>query len=569
MSAKIHLLSDETINQIAAGEVIESPASVVKELVENALDAGAKKISVELTGGGLKLIRVVDDGSGMSLEDARFCFLRHATSKITSAHDLFHIQTKGFRGEALASIASIAKVTMQTALEEGVAVELELERGAIVSERSCVRKRGTTLEVRSLFYNVPARKKFQKSSAAISAEIFKRMTEMALCHPEVAFELSSNGRQTLKVAPSQEPKERIEELLGRAFVSESFSLNFEEGGFAIQGVLGAPTCHRGNRLGQHLFLNQRAVECEPIAEAVRQGYGTRMEARRYPIFCLWMTVPADLVDVNVHPQKLTVRLRKEELFVEKVILAVEKALAPKFSMPRVAPAHFEPVAPLGFSDEPLSFCFEEEEEEAPLELPMVWEQMELMGQLGRFVFFKEGESVKIMDCKAASYRVHYEELLSKGEGAIEKQGLLLPFTIDLTPVEGAMVLTHIDAIEAFGFELRAIAKDRFMVEATPPHVEGGAVGKLIAEMGQILQEFIGKLDYKRERKKKLALVAARYVTTKRALSQEELVHLYKRLLACECPFSCPKGTPTLVELRDESIEDLFKTYRNTASGAAK
>ena len=321
MSCTIHLLSDETINQIAAGEVIENPASVIKELIENSLDAGATKIAVDIAGGGLKLIRVSDDGKGMNREDARMSIVRHATSKIIHAHDLFHIATMGFRGEALASVASISKMTLMTAQEGQVGTELEIEKGQVIKESSLARNRGTTIEVRSLFYNVPARKKFQKSSAAISAEIFRVMTVMSLGHPDVQFELTSNGRKVLKTL-AQGVQQRAKELLGEEFVAGSHLLKFQEGPLSFSGLIGAPTNTRANKMGQYLYLNRRAVVCCQISEAVREGYGTRIDERRHPIFLLNLDVPCDLVDVNVHPQKLNVRLRKEELFRNKVSEAI-------------------------------------------------------------------------------------------------------------------------------------------------------------------------------------------------------------------------------------------------------
>lgn len=564
----IHLLSEQTINQIAAGEVVESPASVVKELLENSLDAGAKKICVETLGGGLKLIRIADDGSGMSPKDAKLAILRHTTSKIVDAHDLFHIATKGFRGEALASIASISKMTIQTALGSEMGIQIEVENGHVVAEKSYARNRGTTVEVRSLFYNVPARKKFQKSAVAISAEIFKLMTEMALCHPETSFEFSSNNKTAFKVLATEDPQFRMKELLGDPFCTDSFPLHFEEAGFCISGIIGAPTNSRANRLGQHLFLNQRVIVCDPIAEAVRTAYGTRLEERRYPIFCLHIKAPADLIDVNVHPQKLTVRLRKEEWFVEKVVHAVEKALAWKVDKPFVVPSHLTQLSPLEVHAETLHLRFQENAPLSEQELPLAWDPLEVMGYFDRFIFFKEKEQICILDRKAASFRIHYEELIAKGEEKVEKQGLLIPFTICLTPLEAAMVLTHQEAIECLGFELHLIGKDTFMVEAIPSMIDPKDVEKMLAEMGEMLRDFIGKLDYKIERQKKLALLAARYATHSSSVSEEGALHLYKRLMACDTPFSCPKGTPTLVTLAYENIEDLFKTHRKVATQLA-
>lgn len=552
MSCTIHLLSDETINQIAAGEVIESPASVIKELVENALDAGARKIGIDITGGGLKLIRVSDDGIGMGREDAHLSIVRHATSKITHAHDLFHIATKGFRGEALASIASISKMTLLTARDGEVGTELEIEKGQVIKEVSCARAHGTTIEVRSLFYNVPARKKFQKAAAAIAAEIFRMVTVMSLGHPEVQFELNSNGRTVLK-SLGQGLQERAKELLGDEFIH---LVQFEEGPLRFSGLIGAPTSTRTNKMGQYLYLNRRAVVSAQISEAVREGYGTRIDERRHPIFLLHLDVPTDLIDVNVHPQKLHVRLRKEELFRSKVKEAVVGALS-------------KIEKPVSYSFQPVEVHYE-----APLfresipEQALLFEEkspIEVLGRLGRFIFMQDGDEMIFLDYEAARFRVIFENLAK--ETKAEKQLLLIPFTIDLTSIEAAMVLTHLDAIDQVGFELRAIGKSSFMVEGIPPFVDEGDVKKVIAEMALHLQEFIGKHHYAEMRQKKLAAVAARFARHKSYVSDEEAKRLYERLLSCESPHHCPKGNPTMVHLNHDAIESLFRTDQKTSKGS--
>ena len=563
MQPIIHLLSDETINQIAAGEVIESPASVVKELVENSLDAQAKKITIEITGGGLKLIRITDDGSGMHGEDAVLCVKRHSTSKISRAQDLFHLMTKGFRGEALAAVASISKMTLMTALHEEKGTKLEIEKGEVFLKEVCARNQGTTIEIRSLFYNVPARKNFQKSAAAIGAEIFRVVSLMALSHPEVQFELITNGRSTLVTRGNETLEERVKGLLGTEFLSGSLSLAFEEGPLQFSGFLGQPTQTRNNKTGQYLFINKRAVSCGVISEAVREGYGTRMDAKRHPIFLMHLNLPSDLVDVNVHPQKLQVRLRSEDLFREKVKEAVEKTFA-KGVFPVLEKFTF--ISSPFVEKKGIPFQFEEREErkvEEELFLPLEQDEIEVLGQTGIYMLFKdpEVEGVMLLDCSAASFRVAFENFIEKSENfQIEKQGLLFPFSIDLFPIEAAMILTHQDAIETLGFSLRAVAKDIFLVEAIPLHIEERDVKRMICQMADELQEFIGKIDYKRERLEKLALIVASFVKNRKNYSSQEAKGLYKKLKSCKSSTYCPKGSLTTVHLSHEAIEDLFTAH---------
>jgi len=557
MQTTIHLLSNETINQIAAGEVIESPASVVKELVENALDADAQKIVVEVVGGGLQTIVITDDGKGMSPKDARMSIVRHATSKIEKAQDLFRIASKGFRGEALASIASISKMTIETS-QENSAVRIEVERGEIVKEGKCARVRGTTVTVRNLFHNVPARKKFQKSPPALSAEILRLMTLLSLSHPTVQFELTSNGKKAIQTRKKEALFDRAKALLGNEFAKGAIPLNFQEESLHFQGLIGSPSQSRPNRMSQYLFLNQRAVNCEVISDAIRKGYGTRLDERRHPLFLLHVNVPPDLVDVNVHPQKLHVRLRKEDLFRDKVCEAVERTFE---EIPQKAPIHFETTS-MHFEEAPLLFREEAHEDEP--HLPIAEPSFEVLDHIGKFLIIRDGEYLSIIDIESASFRILFEELLSHSKGEVPKQGLLVPFNIDLTPVESAMVLTHQAAIEEMGFSLRAIGKDVFMVEALPPFLKESEVSGLLSELAHALQAFIGKLDYEKERREKLALKIAMRGKSKEVSSKEEGKRLIERLFKCQNKTHCPKGNQVRIDFHHDSIERLFRTDQETA-----
>lgn len=552
----IRLLTDETINQIAAGEVIESPASVVKELVENALDADAQKITVEVVGGGLQTIVIADDGKGMNPDDAKMSIVRHATSKIEKAQDLFHIASKGFRGEALASIASISKMTIETS-QGDAAVRIEVERGEIVKEGRCARTRGTTVTVRNLFHNVPARKKFQKSPPALSAEILRLMTMLSLSHPSVQFELISNGKKAIQTRSGETLVDRAKALLGDVFASEAFPLDFQEESLHFQGLIGSPSQSRPNRMAQYLFLNKRAVSCDVISDAIRKGYGTRLEERRHPLFLLHIDVPPDLVDVNVHPQKLHVRLRKEELFRDKICEAVERA----FGEVPAASMQFEPV-PMRFDEAPLLFKEELTEQEPYLSIEEL--AVEVVDHFGKFLILKERELLSILDIESASFRILFEELLVESSTEVPKQGLLVPFNVDLTPPESAMVLTHQAAIEEMGFSLKAIGKDVFMVEALPPFLKESEVEGLLSDLAHTLQEFIGKVDYEKERREKLALKIAMRAKSKSVSSLEEGRRLVERLSKCENKAHCPRGNKVRIDFNHDSIERLFTANQDPA-----
>ncbi|CUI15761.1 methyl-directed mismatch repair (MMR) protein, mutL [Candidatus Protochlamydia naegleriophila] len=336
-SSKIRVLSDQAINQIAAGEVIENPASVVKELVENSIDAGSTDICIEIQGGGRQLIRISDNGSGMFPDDALLSLERHATSKIREAGDIQDILTMGFRGEAIPSIASISKFTLLTCPQSEdkslTGTLILVDGGRILSHSPAARSPGTTIEVKSLFFNVPVRRKFQRSPNYDTQEIVKIITSLALGHPTIQFELISDQKSLLKTPPISHDNsfqdllfKRIECLLGKEFASALCPVSFSQAPYELQGFIGLPSVHKPNRTGQYLFINQRAVYSPLIGVAVREGYGTMLGTNRYPVFILHLNLPGAFLDVNVHPQKKEVRLRQEQKLKETLIEAVQSAL---------------------------------------------------------------------------------------------------------------------------------------------------------------------------------------------------------------------------------------------------
>lgn len=338
MSSKIRVLSDHTINKIAAGEVIENPASVVKELVENSLDAGATDVCIEIQGGGRQMIRISDNGCGMNGDDALLCLERHATSKLREVEEIHSLSTMGFRGEAIPSIASISKFNLLTCATQEqnappvVGTMVIVDGGKIVSCHPAARSQGTTIEVKSLFFNVPVRKKFLKSPSVDANEILKTMSLMALGYPGIKFQLLSDGKNLLSAPASKVPsfaeqlKARIESVLGSDFSQNTFYIQEKKEGIALEGVIGKPGYTRHNRTGQYLFINKRGVVSPLVAYAVKEGFGSSIPAGRFPVFVLHLNIAGDLVDVNVHPQKREVRLRQEQLIKELIIKCVRNGI---------------------------------------------------------------------------------------------------------------------------------------------------------------------------------------------------------------------------------------------------
>lgn len=327
--SKIHVLSDQLANQIAAGEVVERPASVVKELVENAIDAGARRIHVDSEAGGRRLLRTTDDGEGMTRDDALLAFERHATSKISTTSDLFRIGTLGFRGEALASIASVARVELLTKTEEAeAATRVLIEGGRIRDVKAAAHPRGTTITVRDLFFNVPARRKFLRSEATESFHLMNLVTHYALAHPEIAFTLTNNGRETLRAAPAVDLRERAYQIFGADFISNLLEVGGGHEQVArVRGFVSAPRERRTSRDAQYLFINGRYVRDHLIGRALSDGYRAVLPQGVYPAALLFLEVPLEEVDVNVHPAKTEVRFRRAAAVADAVREAVRSTLA--------------------------------------------------------------------------------------------------------------------------------------------------------------------------------------------------------------------------------------------------
>ncbi len=325
----IHLLPDQLINQIAAGEVVERPASVAKELVENALDAGARRVQVDIELGGRRLLRVTDDGSGMTRDDAVMAFERHATSKIRSLGDLAAIGTLGFRGEALASIASVAKVELITKNEsDAAATRVVIEGSKLIDVKDAARPRGTTITVRDLFFNTPARRKFLRSEATENFHLINLVTHYALAHPDIAFTVTNNGRETLQVTPAKDLRERAFQLFGGDFLNNLLPVDGGHEYIArIGGYISAPRERRTTRDSQYFFINGRFVRDKVLARGLSEGYRSVLPHGVYPVALLFLEVPKEEVDVNVHPAKTEVRFRRIEAVRETVTEAVRQALA--------------------------------------------------------------------------------------------------------------------------------------------------------------------------------------------------------------------------------------------------
>jgi DNA mismatch repair protein MutL len=537
---KIRVLSDETINKIAAGEVIENPASVVKELVENAIDAGASEIRVEMRGGGLQLIRVADNGSGMNQDEALLCWERHATSKIRSAEDLLRLQTMGFRGEALASIASISKVTLLTS-QGDIGTKIEIEGGRLLQTVSAARARGTTIEVRSLFYNIPARKKFQKSAAITGAEIRRAVAMISLAYPEIAFSLFDGEREALSLLPSQSFLHRASDVLGEDFCKNTHPLQSEQ----FQGFVGHALQNRSNRSGQYLFINRRFLTSSSISYAVKDGFATRIAETRFPIYLLFLTLSPESFDVNVHPQKKEVRFQDEMALKQKIREAVRQALNEQ-SVTYTPQFTFFPNEEMGT----ISPCEKIDFPRLLMKEPVLFEEKpHFFGLFCHYLLLEEEGKLALVDLVAARARIAFEQMTQENE-KVQKQGLLFPITFELGALEAREVLALLELLDEIGIAIRPFGDNAFIVDALIPFIEEASIPQVIVEMIHELEGFA----LEEKRRESARILSSKLQHGKKSFVLQEAIALYEALKKIPSHAFCPRGKKTIIRLDSHDIK---------------
>jgi DNA mismatch repair protein MutL len=548
---RVQVLADNVADQIAAGEVVERPASVVKELVENALDASALAVRVELEEGGKTLIRVSDDGVGMDRDDARLAIQRHATSKIRTAVDLIGVGTFGFRGEALPAIASVSRVELETSGGDD-ATRLRVAGGKVEGTDDTARQRGTTVTVRALFYNTPARRKFLRATATETRAAVEALTVLALARPDVAFSLTNDGRVLLDCPPATRLIDRVHALWGTELADTLLTVSHRAGPLEVTGLVQRPAQARPAGRKGYVFVRGRPIRDPFILRAAEAGYRSTIAPGDRPSLLLFLDLPGDAVDVNVHPAKLEARFR-DKFFVEKVVEeAVRAALAPLAA-----------AAPLGVAGSQWSVVGGVG---VPLEL-FGAEQLTtddrrpttpLLQVFDTYILFPTDQAIAIVDQHSAHERVLYEDVMRQlsGDGA-PAQRLLLPLTLDFAPAELDAIEAHRELLARVGYEIEPFSGRSIVVHTAPnPHPR--------FEAGRCLQELVADLAGGRFGgwQNRLERFAATYacraaIKAGQTLDAHEMRELVVRLLNATLPAHDVHGRPSMVQLPKEELERRF------------
>jgi DNA mismatch repair protein MutL len=574
--SRISILSESLINKIAAGEVIERPASIVRELVDNSIDAGSRNISIEVLYGGKKLIKVADDGSGMDRDDASLCFERHATSKIQSEDNLFNITTMGFRGEALSSIASVSKIVLVTSSENaasGTKIEFDADRNKRIIDAPPVR--GTTVEIRDIFFNTPARKKFLKSNSTELSHIIETVTQKAFAFPEISFVLSHNNSEVLRVSSASGLKERFIQLYGDEFTGEFREINqFDHpGGITFYGFCSTPEFTRSSRSYQFIFINRRPVKNPTINHAVYSVYRELVPKDSHPAFFLFLDVDPKKVDVNVHPAKREVRFESSEDIHKIVSSGIRGTLYPVRNGQSPVPAedrrrNYESFKFGKAAHEAVRETLESALKSAnDLQTDIFTDN--IVPSFHRFFNIKEAfvaqvidDGLVLFDRHAVHERVLYERLLKKIP--LEIENLVLPIRVELPPKEFNTIVHYREMFHEFGLDIDEFGANNLIVRALPREFRKDDIrGMLIDIASNILdKETLGIQEEpaKESLKKKIAasLACHKSVRGRESLNDAELNQLMADLEKTEVPDQCPHGRPTRIFL---SLDDLMRMFK--------
>ena len=599
---KIRQLPQNLANKIAAGEVVERPASVVKELIENSIDANSNNIKIELKEAGLAQIKVTDNGEGMSHEDCKRAFLRHATSKIQYDQDLFHIKSLGFRGEALASISSVSKLTIRTSLGKEAGTELHLEAGDIVKEAKCAARKGTEITVNELFYNTPARLKYMKTIHTELGHITDLINRYALAHPSIRFTVMHNGNNIFQSPGTGNVLQVISQIYGMQIARnmlhvESSSLDFE-----VEGFIAKPEITRSNRNFMTIIVNGRFIKSQSITHAIIRAYDTLLPIHRYPVVVLHIRLDPILVDVNVHPTKLEVRFSKEKELISLIEQMIRKQFKQTTLIPKMETTterqkikteqhtmEFNPVInqsvtneetfptvrERGFQTEDIPPSVQVENNIPPFPIQSVendeleersantTERIPMMypiGQLqGTYILAQNENGFYMIDQHAAQERIKYEFFKEKlGKPSTDIQQLLIPLTFDFTTNEILFIEKHKETLQNIGLFLEPFGGQTYAVRSHPSWFPKGLEDEIIRDIiEQVIQDEMIHIEKIRE-EVAILMSCKRSIKANHYLTEDDMIRLLEDLRKTNDPFTCPHGRPVIIHYTFYEIEKMFK-----------
>lgn len=598
---KIKELSPILTNQIAAGEVVERPSSVVKELVENAIDANSTQIDVIIEESGLSRIQVIDNGEGMISEDALLAFQRHATSKLYDQSDLFRIQTLGFRGEALPSIASVSKVLLETSTGEGVGSKVVLSGGEVIEHSAASLRKGTSITVSQLFYNTPARLKFVSSLQRETAHIVDFMNRLALSHPDIAFTLTSDGNVLLKTTGNGDLKQTLANVYSPQVARQMSVFEAENINFKVSGYTTLPEVTRASKNYISIFINGRYIKNYALNQAIIDGYRSKLMIGRFPITVLNVMVDFALVDVNVHPTKQQVRISQEKELSQLIQEAIDNMMNQHDRVPSTLPKRFEesvdlPKATRTYSEQThlqwdvpeisVSLASETEkvneyhqqsndsvvlemqetyaEEQTQQQKHVMFPTLYYFGQMhGTYLFAQNEQGLYIVDQHAAQERIKYEYYRQKiAQVSPTQQGMVVPLVLEYALNEYLLIKERLGLLAEVGVYLEPFGQNSFVLNEHPNWIKEAEVKETIEGMIDMVLEK-GSVSLAKLREDTAIMMSCKLsIKANHYLDEKQARALLEELSQCENPYNCPHGRPVLVHLTDTDLEKMFKRIQD-------
>jgi len=617
---KILLLPDNIANQIAAGEVIQRPASAVKELLENAVDAGATEIKLIINDAGKSLVQVIDNGGGMSETDARMSFERHATSKITTIDDLFHIKTMGFRGEALASIAAVAQVELKTKrLADETGTHIEIENSVVKKQEPIAVTEGTSIAMKNLFFNVPARRNFLKSNNAEMRHIVDEFTRVALAFPQIFFSLTANNQQIFHLEAGN-LKQRILQLLGNTYNTKLVSVKEDTDYMNIYGFVGKPDTAKKTRGDQYFFVNNRFIKSAYLNHAVMNAYQEMVTKDSFPMYVLFIDLDPTQVDVNVHPTKQEIKFEDEKIIYAFVQAAVKHALAQFSVTPTLdfeLDASIQQLSSIqqpfteekksaatsgsifkGFTEKNKAHFIEPanrselkhwrdfyesresgvgsqesgenvqrsllnaqsstEDKQTIHQSPFTIHDTSLTQLHNEYILSQTANGFILINQQAAHERIIYERLQEAAKGkAVATQRSMFPVTIELAPADTVLLEELMNDLQQLGYMIEPFGKNTFVIQGTPADVTQGNEKQVIDSLLEQYKHFSNDLKFSKREKLVRSLAWQQSIKAGRQLSEKEMEGLVEDLFKCKQPNSSPNGNPTYLEFKKEQLEKMF------------